>query len=236
MKSTSPLPGLLLAALVYIAGHLTADAAQVNFTATIDQSPFATPGYTVGTQVTGWFEYDNSALPYQSGINYTDYYISASHLSLGAAEYQAGLTELSIAHSVGLGTLSSLFDLYEVWGYQLAGPNVEGFQPAASELLLADADYSIYAGRSTPYPVDLPDPGQFETKTLRLMFFNQPNQPVYIDCTVTSIAVVPEPAVHLLMTCGLCALAFVRRMCHTLRVKSDKSKKLECIAFVPSGK
>jgi hypothetical protein len=198
----------LLLALVCISGHFTATGAQVLFSAVVDQSPFTSPGYTVGSVVTGWFDYSTGTPPIEVGLNYTHYSISELHLLLGAAEYNAGLTRVDIGHGIGINEIPPPADLYEVAGYSLAGPAVEGFGVGACTLLLVDTTASAYAANPTPYPVDLPDPDLFDRKTLSIQFYHSPGD---FECTIQSITVIPEPKGFLLLGCGLSGLALACR-------------------------
>jgi hypothetical protein len=200
--------GRLLSAFVCISGHFTAIGAEVRFSAVVDQSPLTSPGYTVGSVVTGWFDYSTGTPPIEMGLNYTDYRISEMHLLLGAAEYNAGPTTVEIGHGIGINEIPAPADLYEVSGYSLVGPAVEGFGAAASTLLLVDTTASVYAANPPPYPVDLPDPNRFDSRTLIIKFYHSPGD---LECTIQSITVIPEPNGFLLLGSGLSGLALACR-------------------------
>jgi hypothetical protein len=201
--------GLALCAFVAIAGQFTAAATQVSFSATVYGSPFTTPGYTVGSTVTGTFDYTPGTAPFATGANYTDYYIASMQVYFGAAQYNSTFVELEASHNITFDQFSNV-DAFTVWGYSLTGPNVEGYQPASSGLWLLDTDHSIYAPISPPYPLDLPNQALFENKTLRVTFYN--GQAAQVYCTVDSITVVPEPnGSHILMVCALLGLAAHRK-------------------------
>lgn len=219
----------MLSAFVCISGHFTATGAQVLFSALVDQSPFTSPGYTVGSVVTGWFDYSTGTPPIEVGINHTEYNVSGMHLLLGGAEYNAGLTRVDIGHGIGIDEIPPPADLYEVAGYSLAGPVVEGFGAAASALFLVDTTASVYAAHPAPYPVDLPDPDLFDSRTLIIQFIHSPGD---IECTIQSITVIPEPDGFLLLGCGLSglALAYRKRAARTHGLFDLQSGRLEKVS------
>jgi hypothetical protein len=141
-------------------------------------------------------------------MNYTEYNVSGMHLLLGAAEYNAGLTGVDIAHAIGVNEIPPPADLYEVSGYSLAGPVVGGFGVGSCALLLVDTTASVYAAHPAPYPVDLSDLDLFDSRSLIIQFIHSPGD---IECTIQSITVIPEPDGFLLLGCGLSGLALAYR-------------------------
>jgi hypothetical protein len=145
----------------------------VEFKATITNSPFATPGYAVGNVVTGWYAYDPAATPFELGFNYAMYQMPGMHLSFGEVAYEAmSGGRLNVVHFLPEITPNAV-DLYDLLGFTLSGPVVEGFSPAFSELKLTDTDNSAYANLH-PVPIDLPDPGVFEIQELKIGFLSSP--------------------------------------------------------------
>lgn len=52
-----------------------------------------------------------------------------------------------------------------------AAKYVEGFYPYWLDLKLSDLDNSFYANLTSPYPIDFPWPGFFESQTLQMKFW-----------------------------------------------------------------
>lgn len=203
---------LLASIFVTGAGAFIAGATEVFFSATINQSPFAIPGYTVGSTVVGSFQYSALTVPNATGANYTEYRLSSMTHSFGSANYNAGSTRLTMAHNIGVEIGPTVFndvDFYSVTGFTLTGPMVSGLQPLFCSLHLIDINASVYAGVPPPYSVAFPDSNQFESKLFSVTF----SQSAVIRCTIDSIAVVPEPsALSLFLTGGLLAILYQHRV------------------------
>ena len=184
--------GLVL--VVTLAGELRADLVTVHFTATVDESPFGTPGYTIGSVITGWYTYETPSVPFDSGYNYAMYDMPGMHLLLGSMAYEASSGgRLDLVHLLPDLISPDPVDIYDLFGYSLTGPDVEGFSPAFSELKLTDTDNSVYANVS-PIPIDLPDPGVFEIQQLTVCFLqgSPPTSSRYIYAKVDSLVRSPD--------------------------------------------
>ncbi len=164
----------------------------VEFKGTITNSPFATPGYVVGDVVTGWYAYDPAETPFESGSNYAMYQMPGMHLSLGASTYETlSGGRLNVVHFLPEITPNAV-DLYDLLGFTLSGPDIEGFSPAFSEIKLTDTDNSVYANLQ-PVPIDLPDPTSFEIQVLTIGFLSSPpNASREIVAQIDSIKKVQE--------------------------------------------
>lgn len=183
MKFKTFFQALLLAAPLAVASQARADLVRVEFNTTIDESPFVTPGYTVGDDITGWFAYDPASVvdPGNSGANHTSYPISEIHILLGGSVYKTGSSippaSVMLWHAVnetdvsGLGKThsSAPVDLYDLRGIIFPGPGLEGASPYYAHLVLTDLDAAFYTS-APPYPIDLPPPGVFEFQTLKVNF------------------------------------------------------------------
>lgn len=146
----------------------------VEFKATITNSPFATPGYTVGDVVTGWYAYDPAATAFEIGFNYAMYHMPGMHLSFGEVSYEAmSGGRLNVVHFLPVYHPNPV-DEYDLLGFTLTGPDLEGFSPAYSEIKLTDTDNSVYANLPPPIPIDLPDPQLFELQNLTIVFLDLP--------------------------------------------------------------
>ncbi len=173
MKFVSLTMGVLAATSLAVTGELRPDT-YVSFKATIDESSFLTPGYNVGSVITGWYSYDPATLPFDVGANYAMYHLPGMKLSFGPATYEAtGGGRLNVVHFLPEVTPNAV-DLYDLLGFTLAGPFVEGYSPAYSEVSLTDTDNSVYASIWPP-PLDLPEPELFEGKELRIGFLQRPS-------------------------------------------------------------
>ena len=212
-RKTFVLPVLLAASLVVVA-QLQANVVTVSFTATIENSPFLTAGYTIGSVINGSYVYDSAAMPADKGLNYTDYGMQGMNLLFGATVYQSLFGSLNLVHYLPSSTPNAT-DEYDLFGFSLTGPAVEGFSPAFSELKMIDTDNSVYAAIKPPYPLDLPDPALFEIMSLRIGFLQGPaSPPAYqeinarIDTISTDqIAPVPDGGSFWLFGGTICLLA-----------------------------
>jgi hypothetical protein len=173
----------------------------VRFSATIFQSAFSAGDLAVGKTITGYYTYDTDALP-DLGLNYANYTLLGASSSAGLNTWSAGLAELELAHSTGCNALNS--DAYEVWGYSLTGPSIEGFRPAFSALFMVDTDASAYADLS--FPVAFPDPGLFETKDFFLVFLEGSGERAEVGARIDSIRVAPEEGSFTQISLGVLGL------------------------------
>jgi hypothetical protein len=169
---TAALRGLLIISLATVAQIRAQIMVTVGFTATIEQSPFAAPGYTIGSVINGWYSFDPAEVPIDSGANYTSYNMPALHLTLGAASYASGSSRLDLVHLLPE-HISNAVDNYDLFGFSLTGPALGSFSPAFAELKMTDTDNSVYA-ITPPLPITLPDPSLFEIKTLKIGFLQGP--------------------------------------------------------------
>lgn len=198
--------------VVTVAGNFLAGATEIVFSARIDQSSFAIPGYYIGSTLTGSFQYTAEAAPDEVGPNYTNYIISSMNHSIGSDNYSAATTRLSIIHKFG----AHLYwpkpflniDAYEITGFGLTGPMIFGRNPLTCSLYLIDADASVYASAPPPYSVALPDLDQFEHKLFAVIFEDSAR----ILCTINSISEVPDSGgLSLFLSAGLLAIVYRRR-------------------------
>ncbi|MHC1764724.1 MAG: hypothetical protein AB9869_10545 [Verrucomicrobiia bacterium] len=204
MKSNAFFQALLLAAPLAVASQARADLVRVEFNATIDESPFVTPGYTVGDNITGWFSYDPTVAG-NPGVSDTSYPISEIHILLGGSVYKTGFSNppanLMLWHAVNESDVSGLgkthssapVDLYDLRGMiALSGPGLEGASPYYTHLVLTDLDAAFYTS-PPPYPIDFPPPGVFEFQTLKVTFLGGEPLDHTVWANIDSFTVVAAP-------------------------------------------
>lgn len=212
MKTKIIMWSALTTAFLIAAMQIHANLITVSFTATIENSPFSTPGYTVGSVITGLYVYDPAAGPVDNGFNFTDYTMQGMHLLFGATAYQAGSGRLSLFHALPILVSPPPTDSYDLLGFSLVGPSVEGFLPGWSELNMIDSANSAYAALTTPYPISLPDPALFDIKRLEIVFLQAPaGIDARIDTiTMGQITTVPDGGAFWLFG-GICCLMALAR-------------------------
>lgn len=167
----------IVAASLLFVEDVNANKIEVDFAATIDDSPFSTSGYTVGSSLDGVFIYDVDAVPSDAGVSYARYPTQELVFFLenfGGAIY-AVPARLDLVHENPSITPNAV-DYLDVFGFNLLGPTVEDFRPDFAELKLTDTDNNVYA--NTPlFPIGTPDPAAFEKKELRYVLRNNFSSP-----------------------------------------------------------
>ncbi|MHC1765223.1 MAG: hypothetical protein AB9869_34920 [Verrucomicrobiia bacterium] len=180
MNTTTLTVSVFLAGLISWSQQTRADFVGIGFSATIERSPFITPGYAVGDLITGWFGYDSNARPSSSGAGPgwewwdTTYPAYAAHWQLGEAEYASRTGHINLYHNAQerLGGVIMPVDTYRFIPDRpatLSGPAVEGMVLSDFRLILYDLDHTYY-NRPQPLPIDFPPVEFFESKALYLDF------------------------------------------------------------------
>lgn len=168
--------GFAIAALLSLMSQLQGEIVRVEFSGTIQESPFLTAGYLVGDPVTGWFTYQQPGQGDQWSPNNTHHSLEEAHVFLGGSDYWDLSSWVDMYHAVDESSISGItrvhstapVDLYDLRAVIL-GPGVEGASPYYMHLVLTDVDSSFYGG-FPPFPVDFPPPSEFEFQTFKVNF------------------------------------------------------------------
>lgn len=168
--------GFAFAALLSLMSQLQAELVRVEFSGTIEESPFVTAGYRLGDPITGWFTYQQPGQGVQWSPKNTHYPLEEAHVFLGGSDYWDVASWVDMYHAVDESSISGItrfhsttpVDMYDLRAV-IVGPGVEGASAYYMHLVLTDVDSSFYGG-SPPYPVDFPPPSEFEFQTFKVNF------------------------------------------------------------------
>ena len=215
-----------LAALGFVPQLRAAVFVTVDFEATIVESPFTLEGFGVGdgqNKIRGEYWYEQTAPPIDTGNNFSVYRGGVMTLVFlpdeRPSQFSAAPVELRIDHSVA-GAAGNPADVYSVTGFNLGITTLEGFRPAVANLTMVDTDSAVYANLTPPYPVDILDPAQFESKTLTVSFLSGVGAPferrdivARVDSIgVSAVSTVPESGSTLwLLGASMGVLALAKR-------------------------
>ena len=185
----------------------TADAVIFGFTGVVTQVDAPLSGeFSVGEQVVGNYTFESSTADSDAdpAVGFYDNAITAFTATFGGD------------YTVTQGVDNDIFvangppgnDVYNTQLANPTGPTVAGLPLTGLNILLIDADSTVFA--SDALPLTPPDLAEFEFDFSGQIFFDSPGNQT-MDFQLTSLTLIPEPTTLVLSSLGLLGLCCRRR-------------------------